>query len=195
MMELNYYWAVSLVIRLLMVKKQDDFFADDDIMFYGIKVNYQLKQFTLGLSMVSVDGKKGKSNTWGHTNGGSANGADTTWQGMKGNEHDFIGYNTSLISEFNEAGETSYQAKVIYDLSHFVSGLSTTLAYISGDIDMDTRETTNVEEINAYLTYDIPAINGLNFKYGYGRNESKSGTDEITRKEHQITLNWSIPLY
>ena len=171
---------------------KDDYLTnDDDVSFYGFKAAYDMNKVMLGFSMVSVDGKRDDANSWGDLNG-----ADTSWQGMW-QEEDFVGYNTSLISEFASAGQTSYQFKVGYDLSHVVDGLSTSVSYTMSDVERNTGGDGDEDEINFNINYDIPQIDNLSFMYAYGENTSQHNPseDEMKQTDHVVGLKWSMPLY
>ena len=163
--------------------QKDSYSNNDSIHFYGLKTGFEIQQWLLSFSMVDINGKNGESNAW--------TSANNDWQGM--NEDIFVGYNSNIISQFATSGQKSLQARVDYDFSDMIRGLSTAVSYTTADSDNEAGGETNEKEVNFLVSYEIPNFYGLSIDYSYAKNRNKLvNHSTINTKKHKIALNWNF---
>lgn len=158
--------------------------------WYGAMVEANYDDLTIMLAMTDIGG--GKKTGWSDAAVGWKGGDDAT---------EFMGYNSVLISDFNEANETAYQVRVDYDFNDMVPGLSAYALYVMGSIDKTNVDNVVYEadtsEYNVGIMYDAASVlDGLNFSLVHGKyDQDPKGLKSVTQKETRIIVSYDMAIF
>ncbi len=110
----------------------------------------------------------------------------------------YPGYNSSIVENFNEAGQNSWQIGAAYDFKRAgIDGLSINAAYVDANSakNPSTKEhLPDISETDISLNYKLPAglLKGFWLR---GQTAVVRQQGQSTTREHRIVLNYQIPLW
>lgn len=108
----------------------------------------------------------------------------------------YPGYNSSIVEDYNRAGEIAWKLGISYDFARFVEGLSGYVDYIKGNrASSDAHEALNDKD-ETDINFDYRIKEGLLNGFWFRVRSAFVHEDNVgTTKDFRVIVNYDVPIF
>ncbi|MGY0218178.1 OprD family outer membrane porin [Endozoicomonadaceae bacterium StTr2] len=114
----------------------------------------------------------------------------------------FLGYNRSVIRDFNRAGQTAWGLTVGYDMSDMIQGLDASFTYVDSDIESAEKAVKDgsMDEYNWHVNYAVPMLDGLSVHMVYAKAkqteyDANRVKDKTTWTQKRVIVKYDVAIF